>query len=129
MSTIEVNGRTVQADAGEMLLTVLRREGIYVPTLCHMEDMLPTGACRLCVVEVEGIPGLVPSCAFPVSEGQKFRPTRQGRLGHERRLSSCFWQTTQMTASTVPEMASVICRTCLASLGCASDAILAPTGS
>lgn len=73
MSTIEVNGRTVQADAGEMLLTVLRREGIYVPTLCHMEDMLPTGACRLCVVEVDGIPGLVPSCAFPVSEGQKIQ--------------------------------------------------------
>ncbi len=71
VSMIEVNGRTVQADAGEMLLAVLRREGISVPTLCHMDGMLPTGACRLCVVEAEGVPGLVPSCAFPVRDGLK----------------------------------------------------------
>lgn len=73
MVTIEINGRTVKAQPGEYILNVLKREGIRVPTLCHLPDLFPSGACRLCVVEVEGVPGLVPSCAFPVSEGLKIQ--------------------------------------------------------
>lgn len=73
MITIEVNGRPVQARRGEMLLPVLRRSGVRVPTLCHMDNLAPSGACRLCVVEVEGQRNLVPSCAFPVSDGLKVR--------------------------------------------------------
>ena len=69
MITIEANGRTLEAKKGEMLLSTLRRAGISIPTLCYMEDLTPTGACRLCVVEVEGVKGLVPSCACPVTEG------------------------------------------------------------
>jgi NADH-quinone oxidoreductase subunit G/NADP-reducing hydrogenase subunit HndD len=73
MITIEVNGRSISAEKGEMLLTSLRRAGISVPTLCHVDGLTPTGACRMCVVEVEGQRGLVPSCAFPVSDGMKIR--------------------------------------------------------
>lgn len=68
---LTVNGNTVEAQAGETLLTVLRREGIHVPTLCHMEGMLPTGACRICVVEVEGQGNLIPSCSFPAADGMR----------------------------------------------------------
>jgi iron-only hydrogenase group A len=71
MITIEINGREVEADRNEMLLSVLRREGLRIPTLCHIEGLTPTGACRLCAVEVEGARGLVPSCAYPVAEGMK----------------------------------------------------------
>ncbi|MCL4191105.1 MAG: [FeFe] hydrogenase, group A [Thermoguttaceae bacterium] len=71
MVTIEVNGRSVQAEKGEMLLTALRRVGIKVPTLCNIDGLPATGACRMCVVEVEGQRGLVPSCAYPVAEGMK----------------------------------------------------------
>jgi len=70
---IEVNGREVQARRGEMLLATLEREGIHVPTLCHVEGLFPSGACRMCVVEVEGTDGLVPSCALPVREGMNVR--------------------------------------------------------
>jgi iron-only hydrogenase group A len=73
MITIEVNGRSIPAEKGEMLLTALRRAGVNVPTLCHVDGLSPTGACRICVVEVEGQRGLVPSCAFPVSDGMKIR--------------------------------------------------------
>jgi len=69
--TIEINGRNILANPNETVLTVLNREGIKVPTLCYLPDLFPTGACRLCVVEVEGVRGLVPSCAFPVFEGMK----------------------------------------------------------
>lgn len=71
MITIEVNNRKVEANPGEMLLTTLRRVGIHVPTLCNIDGLFPTGACRLCVVEVEGRPNLLPSCATPVTEGMK----------------------------------------------------------
>jgi iron-only hydrogenase group A len=73
MWTIEVNDRRIQARPGETLLEACERSGIRVPTLCHLRNLSPTGACRMCVVEVEGQRGLVPSCAFPVSEGMKVR--------------------------------------------------------
>ncbi len=71
MLQIEVNHQRIEARPGEMLLTAMRRAGIHVPTLCCLEQLSPTGACRLCVVEVEGQRNLVPSCAFPVQEGLK----------------------------------------------------------
>jgi NADH-quinone oxidoreductase subunit G/NADP-reducing hydrogenase subunit HndD len=73
MITIEVNGRSIAAEKGESLLTALRRAAIRVPTLCHIDGLTATGACRMCVVEVEGQRGLVPSCAFPVADGMKVR--------------------------------------------------------
>ncbi len=71
MVTIEVNNTTINAEPGEMLLSALNRAGIHVPTLCHIEGLPPSGACRMCVVELEGRPGLAPSCATPVAEGMK----------------------------------------------------------
>jgi len=73
MITLEVDGRTIEANEGETILTVLKRHGIHVPTLCYMEGLPPSGACRLCVVEVEGAPNLVPSCSYPVASGMKIR--------------------------------------------------------
>ena len=74
---IEVNGKTVEARDGEMLIETLERAGTRVPTLCHMKNLFPTGACRMCVVEVEGARGLVPSCAYPVSDGMKVQTHSQ----------------------------------------------------
>lgn len=71
MVRIEVNGRTIEAKKNEMLLDSLKRAGIIVPTLCNVDGLFPTGACRMCVVEIEGRPGLTPSCACPVTEGMK----------------------------------------------------------
>ncbi len=71
MIKIEVNDRTIEARAEETLLDAMDRAGIKVPTLCHMKGLTPTGACRMCVVEIEGQDNLVPSCAYPVSEGMR----------------------------------------------------------
>ncbi len=73
MVTIEVNNRKIQAKEGEMLLAALRRSGINVPTLCNMEGLFPSGACRMCVVEIDGQRGLTPSCAYPVQDGMKVK--------------------------------------------------------
>ncbi len=69
--TIDINGKSYEAFESETILTVLNRNGIKVPTLCNMKDFIPTGACRICVVEIEGNPKLVSSCSFPVSNGMK----------------------------------------------------------
>ncbi|HPO62867.1 MAG TPA: NADH-dependent [FeFe] hydrogenase, group A6 [Candidatus Kapabacteria bacterium] len=71
MINIEVNNKKIEAKPGETILTALKRAGITVPTLCFLEGMTPTGSCRMCVVEIEGFADLIPSCAFPVSEGMK----------------------------------------------------------
>jgi iron-only hydrogenase group A len=68
---IEVNNRVIQARKGETILTALKRNGIKVPTLCNMKDFSPTGACRMCVVEVAGRDHLIPSCSFTVEEWMK----------------------------------------------------------
>jgi iron-only hydrogenase group A len=68
---IEVNNRVIQARKGETILTTLKRNGIKVPTLCNMKDFTPTGACRMCVVEVAGKDHLIPSCSFTVEEWMK----------------------------------------------------------
>jgi len=70
---IEINGKTYESIQGETVLDALNRAGIKVPTLCHMKDLFPSGACRMCVVEVEGMPGLIPSCAYPAADGMKIK--------------------------------------------------------
>lgn len=73
MFEITVNNRVIDAEEGETILSALTRVGIRVPTLCHLPDLPPMGACRICIVEVEGAEGdgLVPSCSYPVAEGMR----------------------------------------------------------
>ncbi|HDQ45665.1 MAG TPA: 4Fe-4S dicluster domain-containing protein [bacterium] len=73
MVKLSVNNRNIEAKSGDTILSVLKRNGIKVPTLCHLEGLFPSGACRMCVVEVEGLPGLVPSCAYPVQDGMRIQ--------------------------------------------------------
>ncbi len=68
---LEVNGRSIDAEKGETILSALNRHGLHVPTICSMKDLSPSGACRMCVVEVEGKENLVPSCSFPIEAPMK----------------------------------------------------------
>jgi iron-only hydrogenase group A len=69
MVQLTINNIKVNAEAGMTILDAAKSVGISVPTLCHLKDLMPTGACRICSVEVEGQRGLIPSCAYPVFEG------------------------------------------------------------
>jgi NADH-quinone oxidoreductase subunit G/NADP-reducing hydrogenase subunit HndD len=81
---LEINGRSVDAQEGETLLGAARRAGVRIPTLCHYEGLPPSGACRMCVVEVDGQRNLVPSCAFPAAPGLKVA-THSARAVEARR--------------------------------------------
>ncbi len=69
MVQLTINNIKINAEEGMTILDAAKSVGINVPTLCHLKDLAPTGACRICVVEVEGQRNLVPSCAFPVYDG------------------------------------------------------------
>jgi len=71
--TIEVNNKSIRAEKGETILSALNRNGIMIPTLCSMQEFTPTGACRMCVVEVEGKERLVTACSAPVEEWMKIQ--------------------------------------------------------
>jgi len=71
--TIQVNNKKIKAEKGETILSALNRNGIIIPTLCRMKEFTPTGACRMCVVEVEGRERLVTACSQPVEEWMKIK--------------------------------------------------------
>jgi len=66
-NTIVINGNEFSFEPGETILTVAQRNHIDIPTLCHLKGAVPTGACRICVVEVEGARTLLASCATPAA--------------------------------------------------------------
>ena len=66
---LTINGKEVSGRPEMTILEVARENGIDIPTLCYIPDLSPIGACRLCVVEVEGSRTLVGSCHTPVAEG------------------------------------------------------------
>jgi predicted molibdopterin-dependent oxidoreductase YjgC len=70
---IVINGNEFSFELGDTILEVARRNSIDVPTLCHLKGATPTGACRVCVVEVEGAHSLVASCATPAAAGMVVR--------------------------------------------------------
>ena len=82
---IEVNNKVLEAKQGETILDVLNRNGIKIPTLCHMKDFFPSGACRMCVVEHENSGKLVTACSYPVEEGMKIK-THTARVVESRKM-------------------------------------------
>ncbi|MBN1320273.1 MAG: (2Fe-2S)-binding protein, partial [Thermoleophilia bacterium] len=66
---LTINGKKVAAREGETVLEVARREAIYIPALCHIEDTAAWGACRLCLVEVTGMEKLQAACTTWVADG------------------------------------------------------------
>ena len=66
---LTINGLPVSGREGMTILEVAKENGIDIPTLCYIEGLTPIGACRLCVVEVEGSRTLVGSCHTPITEG------------------------------------------------------------
>ena len=67
--TLFINGNELAFDSGETILEIARRNSIDIPTLCHLKGATPTGACRICVVEVEKARTLLASCATPAAAG------------------------------------------------------------
>jgi len=70
---LTIDGKTVTANKGESILECALRNDIQIPHLCNHPCLSPFGACRLCVVEVEGMRGYPTSCTTPAAEGMEVR--------------------------------------------------------
>jgi NADP-reducing hydrogenase subunit HndD len=84
MINVFINNIPVTVLEQTTILAAARLAGITIPTLCFLEGYEPIGACRICVVEVEGAKALVASCSVPVTEGMKIK-TNTRRVREARR--------------------------------------------
>ena len=64
-----LDNKEVEAQKGETILDVARKEGVYIPTMCYLCRTTPISSCRMCVVEADNTDGFVLSCATPPVEG------------------------------------------------------------
>lgn len=70
--SIEVDGQTLEANPGQMLIEVTDENGIYIPRFCYHEKLTIAANCRMCLVEMEKGRKPMPACATPVGDGMKF---------------------------------------------------------
>ena len=84
---LKIDGKEVEAKAGMTILEAARSVGIFIPTLCHHEELEPYGACRICVVEVEarGRTSLVAACIHPIEQDLVVR-TRSEKVDNTRKI-------------------------------------------
>ncbi|MBN2572734.1 MAG: iron hydrogenase small subunit [Ignavibacteriales bacterium] len=71
--TVEINEKKVTVPMGTTILEACRENQIHIPTLCYHDDLCFAGVCRLCVVEVEGMPTLAASCSYPITAPIKIK--------------------------------------------------------
>jgi NADH-quinone oxidoreductase subunit G len=119
MPTITINGEEISVDEGTLILDAAKEAGFYIPTFCYQADLIGIGACRMCIVEVEGQQKLVPSCVTPVMDGmnvltetETVNAARAAMLEFLLAKCSSFCSpTTDWTARYAIRAASANCRT------------------
>ncbi len=84
---LAINGKQVTVNDGVSVLDAINQSGAYISQLCKDPDMKPIGACRTCLVQIDGVRGFPASCSVPASEGmsvqtetEEARETRRGVL-------------------------------------------------
>jgi iron-only hydrogenase group A len=85
MIKLTINNIPVEVPEGTTILNAARKAGIRIPTLCYVEGLQAIGACRVCIVEIEGVYALAASCSMPVSKGMKVL-TNSRRVREARRM-------------------------------------------
>jgi len=67
---VNIDGKALEVDTGKTILDVCKENGIEILTMCHFDGIGDVGACRLCLVEIEGINKLLPACTTKVAANQ-----------------------------------------------------------
>ncbi len=86
MVNITINGKNFEAAEGSNLLNFCENNGIHIPHLCHKKGLSPVGVCRLCLVKVSGMRGLVPACTTKIAQGMQV-VTHDEEINALRRLN------------------------------------------
>ncbi len=112
MLKLKIDGKEVESNPGTSVLDAALAAGIYIPHLCDHPDLKPAGACRLCLVEVEGVEGFPASCHLAATDGMEIQ-TKTPRLMELRRMAM------ELLLSDHPEE----CSTCTKYLNCELQAL------
>lgn len=83
---LKIDTIEVSAVVGSTVLEVARAHGVWIPTLCALQGLAVVGACRLCMVEVRGVPRLLPACATRVSDGMEVSTTSPKLTAYRRMI-------------------------------------------
>ena len=83
--TLTIDGKDVSAQLGQTIIQVGREHGVYIPYMCNVEGLSNIGACRLCLVEVQGQRKLMAACTTEVAEGMVVT-TDNERLRNYRKM-------------------------------------------
>ncbi|MGH9021640.1 MAG: 2Fe-2S iron-sulfur cluster-binding protein, partial [Acidimicrobiia bacterium] len=101
---LSLDGEALRVPEGATILEAARSAGAEIPTLCYGDTLVPKNACRVCVVEVEGVRALVPSCSRRVEPGMAVR-TDTARAHHSRRMVLEFLGSSADLSAADPEVA------------------------
>ncbi|MTI79748.1 MAG: 2Fe-2S iron-sulfur cluster binding domain-containing protein [Firmicutes bacterium] len=110
--TLTIDNQKVEVEQGTTILEAAKNAGIEIPTLCYMKDINAIGACRICVVEVEGARALQAACVAPVGEGMVVK-TNSELVRKSRKM------TLELILSDHPQE----CLTCLRNTNCELQAL------
>jgi NADH-quinone oxidoreductase subunit G len=66
---VTIDGQEIETTFGKTILEVARENGIYIPTMCYLTKVEPIASCRMCVVEVDGVDGMILSCQEKAVDG------------------------------------------------------------
>lgn len=115
--TLTIDGKNLSVEAGTTILDAARSAGIPIPTLCHLDGVHDVGACRVCLVEVEGQRNPLPACTTEVTSGMKVL-TATPALQESRR----------MVVEMLIAGGSHPCAVCVASGNCELQSMAVATG-
>lgn len=104
---IKIDGKNCECEKGEFLLQVAKRNGIYIPTLCHHDSLPGQAACRVCLVEViesNGASQVVASCVFPIDHEIEVN-TQSPRVYRERAMVLALLKLRAPESDTIAAMA------------------------
>ena len=82
---VTIDGKELQGRLGQTILEIANENEVYIPTLCYLKQLSPVGACRMCIVEVEGMRKIVTSCTTPATDGMSVK-TGTDKLKTMRRV-------------------------------------------
>jgi len=85
-AVFSLNGKETVYQPGQSVLEAARAAGVNIPTLCYLKDTTPTGACRICLVEIAGARTLMAACTTPVAAGMEVF-TETERVHKTRKLN------------------------------------------
>ena len=123
---VTIDGQQFSGTKGMTILDAAKQLGIEIPTLCNKEELKPSGNCRICVVEVEGLNRLVASCHTPIEPGMNIM-TRSHKVQETRKVIVEL----MLAAHTGPCMSDTAARECsgrmLTTIGPVAAALLLNT--